>query len=594
MTHFHNNQFLHIPIRAESKEMFVFRDFECTRYGGGAPIWKVASDKSLSTANAYRSIRKVARAAGLLTYTPYALRRFTLNAMVRVDISDGTKRLAVGHDPSGHCMERHYISKRITIDIQGLVLSGKENKALIVEHGIRKLPPGSLSHHKPLPNPAMTQQVDNLSVLEKRRLAAVATDEAYQHALSSGTVSQQELGRLRKEKVAVLENLTRLRRRLMEDELDRLTLNAAEQRDVQALIGSGPAAAISTLRNELQAGEGDQWDGGNDEPNGSSNNEDREDWQQCDALFHELATSSPQHYSNIQSYPEADGDADLIQLNARGEALAQRLRQSFDDLQSRFATTLPLPIPNYDRLKQPSRELDISDIFDSLNSENNGSSNAITDQLVLALASLLKMRTSMRVALFLWAIRDKIDQASKDRNVFSCPFLVDRNEECDWSLITSGHSHRDLIDALLHFETVHAFPVVRVSAVQRCNVHNHWLFGNAQIEEHYCFHAGDALNDIADFDFASEGLCPWCVQDDGLPWSKRGKDYDTAIGAGQQKHMASQHLWPHREPTVTCPICKMDMQTYELPQHLLVKHRLNFYRKTCSVAPDFSLDKVDT
>lgn len=86
-------------------------------------------------------------------------------------------------------------------------------------------------------------------------------------------------------------------------------------------------------------------------------------------------------------------------------------------------------------------------------------------------------------------------------------------------------------------------------------------------------------------------LCPWCVCDENLSWSKRGKDYDTAMGGGQQKHICTQHLWPYRKPATHSPICKSEENILDFPEHLYGTHGLNLFGGTKAAAVNLSLDR---
>lgn len=71
--------------------------------------------------------------------TPYVLRRLTANAIDTTKIVEGSKLHALGHAAKSRAtFLNRYMTKRTTIDIQGVILSGGEDHGSIAEHGLRK------------------------------------------------------------------------------------------------------------------------------------------------------------------------------------------------------------------------------------------------------------------------------------------------------------------------------------------------------------------------------------------------------------------------------------------------------------------------
>ena len=85
---------------------------------------------------------EIANAVGMPEYRFYALQRMT--------ITEGAKRLSVGHPITSLMMVKSYLSRRNVVDIQRLVQNGKEQKQWIMLHSlhqVKQIPqqPSSLS-----------------------------------------------------------------------------------------------------------------------------------------------------------------------------------------------------------------------------------------------------------------------------------------------------------------------------------------------------------------------------------------------------------------------------------------------------------------
>lgn len=71
--YFETNQFLHIPMCEEAKELYVFWAMEAHTLPKGLHSWSISPDKPLTTDAIGVHLCKAAQAAGLIGYTPYAL-----------------------------------------------------------------------------------------------------------------------------------------------------------------------------------------------------------------------------------------------------------------------------------------------------------------------------------------------------------------------------------------------------------------------------------------------------------------------------------------------------------------------------------------
>lgn len=141
----------------------------------------------------------------------------------------------------------------MTIDIQGLVMNGRESSSLIVAHGLRRVRAGSLLHpsNQRSSDLAVARSVESSPILQEHRRRAEDADNAYKTALASGSAAEQDLRQLAANKKATLDRLFHIRRRLLQAELDRLVLEDVERGKLRALVGTGPSQAIQELRDEL-------------------------------------------------------------------------------------------------------------------------------------------------------------------------------------------------------------------------------------------------------------------------------------------------------------------------------------------------------
>lgn len=74
-------------------------------------VWTVSPEEPLDTNAAHHATVKAARAAGLLDYRSYAVRRLTINALNRPDVPKATRNMAVGHLPHNDAAQHVYLSR---------------------------------------------------------------------------------------------------------------------------------------------------------------------------------------------------------------------------------------------------------------------------------------------------------------------------------------------------------------------------------------------------------------------------------------------------------------------------------------------------
>ncbi|SAM78626.1 uncharacterized protein UBRO_20035 [Ustilago bromivora] len=159
------DEFLPIPIKAEAKDRFVLCAIESASSSGrgttsvataqhqsatststllavdnngptSSSKWVVSESAPWNTSMSRDAMRKIALATGMPEYTMYSLRRMTIQMLDCTSVTEGEKRLPVGHSIASSQIVKSYLSRHNAIDIQGLVQRGKESKNHIMLHGL--------------------------------------------------------------------------------------------------------------------------------------------------------------------------------------------------------------------------------------------------------------------------------------------------------------------------------------------------------------------------------------------------------------------------------------------------------------------------
>ncbi|KAJ1038699.1 hypothetical protein NDA10_003037 [Ustilago hordei] len=82
------------------------------------------------------AMKKIALATGMPEYTMYLLQCMMIQMLDCTSVTEGAKRLSVGHLIASSQIVKSYLSQCNVIDIQGLVQRGKESKNCIMLHGL--------------------------------------------------------------------------------------------------------------------------------------------------------------------------------------------------------------------------------------------------------------------------------------------------------------------------------------------------------------------------------------------------------------------------------------------------------------------------
>ncbi|KAJ1019717.1 hypothetical protein NDA13_005942 [Ustilago tritici] len=162
------DKFLPIPIKAKAKDRFVLCTIELALSSGRGTTsvamaqhqsatststllaadnngptsgsnWVVLESAPWTTYMSQDATRKIALAAGMPEYTMYLLRHMTIQMLDCTLVTEGAKRLSVGHSIASSQIVKSYLSWRNVVDIQGLVQRGKESKNCIMLHGLHRV-----------------------------------------------------------------------------------------------------------------------------------------------------------------------------------------------------------------------------------------------------------------------------------------------------------------------------------------------------------------------------------------------------------------------------------------------------------------------
>ncbi|SOV06453.1 uncharacterized protein UDID_17470 [Ustilago sp. UG-2017a] len=159
------DEFLPIPIKAKAKDRFVLCAIKSASSSGrgttsvamaqhqsatststllaadnngptSSSNWVVPESAPWTTYMSGDATRKIALAAGMPEYTMYSLRRMTIQMLDCTSVTEGAKRLSVGHSIASSQIVKSYLSRCNIVDIQGLVQRGKESKNRIMLLGL--------------------------------------------------------------------------------------------------------------------------------------------------------------------------------------------------------------------------------------------------------------------------------------------------------------------------------------------------------------------------------------------------------------------------------------------------------------------------
>lgn len=85
-----------------------------------------------------RAVADAAPRAGMPSFTSYTVRLCVATALNRPDVTEGTARHIIGHQPGTRMYERHYVSKRMATDLQGIMAHGEEQLSEVAPRGLER------------------------------------------------------------------------------------------------------------------------------------------------------------------------------------------------------------------------------------------------------------------------------------------------------------------------------------------------------------------------------------------------------------------------------------------------------------------------
>ncbi|SPC64348.1 uncharacterized protein UHOD_11729 [Ustilago sp. UG-2017b] len=320
------DEFLPIPIKAEAKDHFVLHAIESASSSGRGTTfiamaqhqsatststllaadnngptsgsnWVVSESAPWMTYMSQDAMRKIALAAGMPEYTMYLLRHMTIQTLDCTSVTEGAKRLSVGHSIASSQIVKSYLSWHNVVDIQGLVQRGKESKNRIMLHGL---------HHVK----AITDTPNSLHAIAKAGVESMPiiqqlVREYNQAKVALSNASAQglpahEYQALKVDHDKKMQHLAKTWRQLRCQTMIEHTYKEKEDLNVCALRGSlfggaGPAAAARELSQQLQAG-------------GDTNDNDSSD-QADSSTMHQASTSCVPLGSHLDSHTSDQGNA---------------------------------------------------------------------------------------------------------------------------------------------------------------------------------------------------------------------------------------------------------------------------------------------
>ncbi|SAM85389.1 uncharacterized protein UBRO_20906 [Ustilago bromivora] len=321
------DEFLPIPIKAEAKDRFVLHAIELASSSGRgttsvatAQHQSVTSTSTLLTADnnsptsssnwfiselapwmtsmSEAATKKIALAAGMPEYTMYSLRRMPIQTLDHTSVTEGAKRLSVGHSIASSQIVKSYLSWRNVVDIQGLVQRGKESKNRIMLHGL--CPVKAITDTPNSLHAVANAGVESMPIIQRLvheyNQAKVALSDASAQGLPA-----HEYQALKVDHDKKMQCLAKARHQLQHRTMIEHAYKEKEDLNIHALLGPlfggvGPAAAARELSQHLQVG-------------GDTNDNDKSD-QAGSSTMHQASTSSVPLGSHLDSHTSDQGNAD--------------------------------------------------------------------------------------------------------------------------------------------------------------------------------------------------------------------------------------------------------------------------------------------
>ncbi|SPC64846.1 uncharacterized protein UHOD_12124 [Ustilago sp. UG-2017b] len=279
------DEFLPIPIKAKAKDRFVLRAIELASSSGRGTTsvataqhqsatststllaadnngptsgsnWVISELAPWTTYMSGSATRKIALATGMPKYTMYSLRCMTIQMLDHTSVTEGAKRLPVGHLIASSQIVKSYLSRCNVVDIQGLVQRGKESRNHIMLHGlchVKAITDTPNSLHA-VANAGVKSMLIIQRLVREYNQAKVALSDASAQGLPA-----HEYQALKVDHDKKMQRLEKTQRQLRCQTMIEQAYKEKEDLNVCALCGPlfggvGPAAAAQELSQQLQAG----------------------------------------------------------------------------------------------------------------------------------------------------------------------------------------------------------------------------------------------------------------------------------------------------------------------------------------------------
>lgn len=637
--YFKDRSHLPIKIRNDCREKFVFRNL--ARNQDDSSMWSV-SDQPMTSNTISALCKKAARLAGFRDFTIYALRRSVGNALQRAKIDENSRNASMGHGYNSSCFWRYYWSRRNHIDIQGLFALGREQHAVIIEHGLRHFRPQVLT-------PLQIRELDeHVTVVEMRRryqevricLCLIGVIEGYTD--HSDLQQKDTLDRLTEAatdevrgalQVAVKKAYGRwanCRTFHRIEMLDREAVKSLDAQHASALHG-GPNAAKEAIVVDLQE------DDDTDDPQENCRDVEAA-LQRADQLTHQREGSASSVNARQPIKPKesllssrlADGlnalstnttldtyhgqvDVNRLskpankQVNEAGEAI--KLADYFSIYQSDAGTVNG----NIETMRTAESCPTCCEPFTTCARNTNGgpptaisaenhitkcASTTLNEQYKEACREALHGQPcpheecrpkNTRFEGTIQEIEEHIERhRAKTCGYIKCGYQNDDGQVCTWSAPEDETMEgTDTSKFAYHAEVCHGIPDLTCEGTSLCRGHRCWLFGANQIETHYSEHLDVLASGEQDgnFDWVLKS-CAFCALDDQISTAARCKVYPVKTEVTVH---SLQHIYDNRDPKPLCPCCREAMDARDLPEHLLQEHARSLaHHGFASIGRDFT------
>lgn len=102
--------------------------------------WETSSTLIWQYQNAKPLVQRITEKMGITNFTMYSIRRACATALNNWEVTENDAQLIMGHRMGAATYQKHYVSKRTQIDIQGLASVGRESRERLVNTLVQRTP----------------------------------------------------------------------------------------------------------------------------------------------------------------------------------------------------------------------------------------------------------------------------------------------------------------------------------------------------------------------------------------------------------------------------------------------------------------------